>query len=192
MAFLTGKVLHDCDSAGETSATYGIMMPSSRRESSRENQSRWSTDLSGWVRDKVAAIFSHRWLATIMLILVFDIATFFAFSKTGGASLSFPHQDKALHALTFMVLTVLGHLSLNFDFFRRTHKFSFLLFALNAFGWGCYGVLTELGQKMLGYRQASMGDLIADFVGIGLGSLWVIGMKLYPQEGSGNYGKEGR
>lgn len=171
----------------------GIMVPL-RTVKSLQNLSHggFMASSGNWLRNKIVACFSHRWLATIILIIIFDVTTFFAFAKTSGSVPTFPHQDKVIHALAFFILTILGHLSLNFDFFRSRKKFSLWLFGVNCLIWGGYGLAIEMGQKFLGYRQASVGDVIADLVGIGLGSLTVIAMKLYPKEGSESIGKEKR
>lgn len=140
-----------------------------------------------WVREIFLRLFHYRWLATIILILSLDVITFLAFAKTSGTA-SFSHQDKVLHALGFAYLTVVGHCVLNFDFFRKKTRFSVLLVLGNMLIWVAYGVFIELGQKMLGYRMASVGDLIADVVGIFLGVAVVVLFRVYPQKKGGAHG----
>jgi len=132
-------------------------------------------------RTLVIGVLSKRWLSTIFLILALDVTTFFAFRRTSGTA-SFVNQDKVLHALGFAILTILGHCALNFDFLRSIHRFSFKLVTLNATIWVLYGIFIEIGQKMLGYRQASLGDFLADVTGILIGTLWIWGWRLFPKE----------
>lgn len=124
---------------------------------------------------------ANRWLSSIVLILALDVTTFFAFARTSGSA-GLPHQDKVLHAFGFAILTILGHCALNFDFFRSLNRFSLRLTSLNMAIWALYGIFIELGQKTLGYRQASVGDFLADAVGILIGTLLIWGWQLFPQE----------
>ena len=130
--------------------------------------------------DRCLGVFASRWLVTIVLILTFDVITFFAFAKSGGSS-SFPHQDKVLHALAFFVLTILGHLSLHFDVFRKRQRLSWFLLIFNGMVWCAYGGLVEVGQKMLQYRQASIGDFLADVVGVVLAAFFILALRIYPK-----------
>jgi len=133
------------------------------------------------IKHKLFGVFASRWLTTVILIVIFDVITFLAFAKTGGSS-GFAHQDKVLHALAFAVLTVLGHLCLHFDVFRKRRRLSWFLLFFNAVIWSGYGLAIELGQKMLQYRQASMGDFIADVVGIAFGTFLILVLRLYPKQ----------
>ena len=145
------------------------------------------TSASGWIKSKLLGVLSNRWLTTVVLIVTFDIITYFAFAKTGGAP-AFKNQDKVLHALAFLVLTILGHLSLHFDVFRKRQKLSWFLLIFNDVAWSVYGVLVELGQKMVQYRQASVGDFIADVVGVLIGTWLILAMRLYPEQKAEDHG----
>lgn len=126
-----------------------------------------------------AKLYPVRWLATLLLIFIFDVCTYLALVKAPG-----PHvinnQDKVLHALAFFILTIIGHVSLHFDLFPR-FKNSLWLMLLNALIWASYGLGIEVVQGFTGYRSASMADFYADLVGIALG-LWVVmAFGLHPQ-----------
>lgn len=70
----------------------------------------------------------------------------------------FPQADKLRHALAFMALWWVGsHVR-----WRSPWVLAILLLA--------FGILIELAQRMTGYRVASMGDVLADLIGIGLGA----------------------
>jgi len=128
----------------------------------------------------VNRIFRYRWLATIALILCLDAGTYLALDEGKTAPL-FPNQDKALHLLGFMGFFILGHISLNFDFFPRIRRFSWRLTALNAAIWIGYGLFLEMAQRLLSYRSASLADLAADVAGMALGAIAVAALKLYPR-----------
>lgn len=112
----------------------------------------------------------HRWLASIALLLLLDLATYAAFRKGGGAS-AFPHQDKVLHALAFAALSLCGCLTLICDLFPARRSLRPLFGTLNALAWLAYGLFIEWAQGQLGYRSASWSDVAADAVGILLGSI---------------------
>ena len=127
-------------------------------------------------------LIAWRWLTTLVLILMLDVCTYMAFRATSGPTL-FPYQDKATHLLAFALLTVTGHLALNFDFFPGKHRFSVKILVLNWMIWLAYGLFIEWSQSMLHYRRGSAADLVADILGMILGSVLVWAMKLYPAKG---------
>ncbi|CAA6803461.1 MAG: Unknown protein [uncultured Sulfurovum sp.] len=68
----------------------------------------------------------------------------------------FHHGDKVLHALAFFVLSFLLNRSSS-SIARRIRN----IFALLAFG-----ILIEILQSFTGYRDVSLGDVLADLLGI--------------------------
>ncbi|MCB1049794.1 MAG: VanZ family protein [Acidobacteria bacterium] len=126
----------------------------------------------------------RRWLASTLLIFLFDFSTYSAFKRGDGVAL-FPHQDKVLHALAFAVLFFWGYFTLNADFKPKVRRWSFAIAGWTAFCCALYGGLIELGQKMTTYRDASWGDMAADGVGILLGALLVALLKPYPEVENG-------
>ncbi|CAM2009180.1 VanZ family protein [Acanthopleuribacter pedis] len=128
----------------------------------------------------VGLVFPYRWMASIVLLLLLDFISYQAFTRS-AVGLPFAHQDKVLHFGAFFVLFLLGHLSLNYDFFPRVTRFSFKIHALNWLIWLCYGLLIEGVQSFLNYRGASAADFIADLCGITCASLTVVSLKLYPK-----------
>lgn len=133
----------------------------------------------------VGFVFPFRWMASIVLLLLLDFISYQAFTSN-AVGFSFSHQDKVLHFGAFFVLFLLGHLSLNYDFFPRVTRFSFKIHALNWLIWLSYGLLIEVIQSFLSYRGASAADFIADLCGIFCGSLMVVLLKLYPKPTAAN------
>ena len=68
----------------------------------------------------------------------------------------FHHGDKVLHALAFFVLSFLLNRSSSSISKRIRNMFSLLAF----------GILIEILQSFTGYRTVSIGDVLADLVGI--------------------------
>ena len=92
--------------------------------------------------------------------------------KQGG----WPYWDKVQHATIFAVLTTLGTLALANLAFRRN-------IAKICIGLATYGALIECLQSTLTMtRIASIGDWLADIVGIGIGLfLWILLIKNGPK-----------
>ena len=124
-------------------------------------------------------IFSFRWLASILLLLVFDLATWLAF-KPGGGPQVIDQQDKVLHAIGFCGLYILGYISLHFDWFPRVKPPAYGLHCFNAVIWVTYGLFIEAVQRFLPYRNASLEDLLANALGIGAGFCCIFLLRLYP------------
>ncbi len=125
----------------------------------------------------VNLVFPYRWIPSILLLFLLDLATWMSFHKSSAPQV-IVLQDKVLHVLAFFVLFCLGHISFHFDFRPRFHRLALLL--LNSGIWLAYGVFIEMVQKHLSYRTASFGDLIADVIGIAAGAIFVTVLKLYP------------
>ena len=68
----------------------------------------------------------------------------------------FTHGDKVLHALAFFTLSFLLNRSSSSMEKRIRNIFSLLAF----------GILIEILQSFTGYRDVSVGDIVADLVGI--------------------------
>ena len=128
------------------------------------------------------AVFRYRWMASFCLVLLLDVGTYMALSKTEGQAL-FDNQDKLLHVLAFFGFYILGHFSLNLDFFPGIKKFSYTITLMNWIMWSAYGAFIELAQKYFTSRHGSLNDFIADLVGISLGTVFVSVFKLYPRAG---------
>lgn len=101
-----------------------------------------------------AAQWRGLFIFTTVCILILALAPMAA--NDGGI----PHMDKVKHAFAFVTLWLLG---------ERTGwvKGWPLAVALIAFG-----AFIEIAQYFTGYREASLGDLLADSVGVALGA-WI-------------------
>lgn len=133
------------------------------------------------IQSTVRSLFAARWLASLVLLIAIDLCTFFALTRTTGTA-TFTHQDKVLHALAFFILFILGYWVLNFDLRRRKTRFSVGLAVINTLVWLAYAVFIETAQYYLGYRSASLGDLIADAVGMTIGWLFLAAFRPFPRE----------
>ena len=129
----------------------------------------------------LARFYRFRWSFSILLLLAFDFCTWMAFRESGGRAM-FPHQDKVMHCLAFMGLFTLGHLSLHFDFFPKRKPGPWLQLCHWTI-WLGYGLFIEMVQRLIDYRSASLGDFLADVVGICLGAALVTGLRLHPRSG---------
>ena len=127
----------------------------------------------------IAGLYRARWVASIFLMLLLDVATWMAFAPSSGPSL-IKNQDKLLHMIAFFVLYLAGHMSLSFDFLPRLKNHTLLLL-FNAMIWTGYGLFIELVQKQLPHRQFSLADLMADVLGILLAMAFIILTRLYPR-----------
>ncbi len=87
--------------------------------------------------------------------ILFFISTFFAFASLGDSLKSDTLNDKLLHMLGFIFLSISAYLSKNFT--RQRHIFFFLV---------SYALFIEIIQFFLPYRNYSNLDLIADLIGI--------------------------
>lgn len=93
--------------------------------------------------------------------VIFFITVIFILYKaltpsSGGSFFDFDHADKFLHALAFFVLAFLLNRSSSNITKRIRNIFSLLAF----------GILIEILQSFTGYREVSVGDVLADLIGI--------------------------
>ena len=80
-----------------------------------------------------------------------------ALTPTNGTPfLDFDHADKLLHASAFFVLSFLLNRSSS-DISKRIRNMVSLL---------AFGILIEILQSFTGYREVSVGDVLADLIGI--------------------------
>lgn len=79
--------------------------------------------------------------------------------------------DYVLHAAEYFVLYVLVFLALHEGLHRYPRRGSFWVPALFAI---LYGMLDEYHQKFVPNRDASIHDLLADMVGVGVGVPFVL------------------
>jgi len=128
----------------------------------------------------VRAIFSLRWLASIILLLLFDIATYLALRDGSNQPHLFEHADKVFHMLGFTGLSVMGFIALSFDWLKKNIDSYIAVAIINAGVWLLYGCGIEFLQSKLPYRQASLGDLFANLTGILLGLIFIFSLRLYP------------
>lgn len=75
---------------------------------------------------------------------------------TGDPLFDFQHGDKVLHAAAFFVLSFLLNRSSS-SIQKRLRNMASLL---------AFGILIEILQSFTGYRDVSVGDVLADFIGI--------------------------
>ena len=101
------------------------------------------------------ALLSFLWAMVIFLFSTLRL-------KAPGFML-FPHGDKLLHFAEFALLALLIYKaffhSAKIPIAKHAAVFSFMLALL-------YGAGLELYQGMLGYRDCSLADFAADFVGV--------------------------
>ena len=98
----------------------------------------------------------------VQFYIVFLISTLFAFANLGDSIESNALNDKLLHMLGFIFLSISAYLSQNFT--RQKHIFFFLV---------SYALVIEIIQFFLPYRNYSNLDLIADLIGIITGLILV-------------------
>ena len=91
----------------------------------------------------------------VQFYIVFLISTLFAFANLGDSIESNALNDKLLHMLGFIFLSISAYLSQNF--ISQRHIFFFLV---------SYALIIEIIQFFLPYRNYSNLDLIADLIGI--------------------------
>ena len=87
--------------------------------------------------------------------ILFLISTFFAFANLGDSVEYAALNDKLLHMLGFIFLSISAYLSQNFT--RQRHIIFFLV---------SYAFIIEIIHFFLPYRNYSNLDLIADLIGI--------------------------
>ncbi|MEZ9596167.1 VanZ family protein [Shewanella sp. 10N.261.52.F9] len=93
-----------------------------------------------------------KWALAVTLIVV----SYLVFSKPNYYPTGIPYFDKMGHVGSFFVLSYLTYLA----FKPKWYVLAVIL--------ACYAVFIEIVQSQLSYRSASIGDFIADMVGISL------------------------
>ncbi len=83
---------------------------------------------------------------------------------------AWPHLDKSLHFLVYAGLGILFYRA--YGTVRATAKFPWCL-VLSVLSAGCYGILDEVHQSFVPFRQADAFDILADAAGA------VFGVGLY-------------
>jgi len=104
-----------------------------------------------------------RWLP----LTAFCLLIFMQSSAAAPESLpQFPHADKLLHTAAYGLLAVLFFRAYCTIWPRR-----FAVAGLSILSAGLYGALDELHQSFVPVRSAEGLDLLADFIGAGVGML---------------------
>lgn len=98
---------------------------------------------------------SKRTLFKLAFVIALIIISYLVFSKPNYPQ-SIPHLDKMGHLGGFFILSLLSHLA----FKLRWYLVVIIL--------ASYALLIELIQGQLTYRTASVGDFIADMLGVAL------------------------
>jgi len=98
--------------------------------------------------------FNKPLLLKILFILSVIFASFLFLKQGGHSGINFQHADKVGHFLIFFSLALLLDLS-----FKLTINKSLIILS-------AYGVLIEVMQSFLPYRDASAGDILADILGV--------------------------
>lgn len=129
----------------------------------------------------VRRLFEMRWLASVILLIVLDVATYFALREGSGRSMPFEHFDKVLHCVAFVGLSMLGYIALRFDWFIRWRRSHLVLGIFNMLIWLLYGGMIEILHAYLPYRDASWGDFLANAVGTLVGQSIAWSFKFYPE-----------
>lgn len=101
------------------------------------------------------ALRGWRWLFAVAMVLSLVLALL----PGGQGEDWFENADKLRHAVAFMALYWMGWRA---QFARPGH----LLFGLL-----CFGVFIELAQSLTTWRTATVGDVVADLVGVTIGYL---------------------
>ena len=92
----------------------------------------------------------------VIFFITVAVILYKALTPTGEPLFDFEHADKLLHASAFFVLSfLLNRSSSNIE--KRIRNMASLL---------AFGILIEVLQSFTGYRTVSLGDVLADLVGI--------------------------
>ncbi|WP_299493149.1 VanZ family protein [uncultured Shewanella sp.] len=90
----------------------------------------------------------------IALFISLILISYLVFSRPNYSPSWIPHFDKLAHAFSFFILTLLTYYAF------KPKYYLIMAFLIS------YAIIIEVVQSALPYRTASLGDLIADFVGI--------------------------
>ena len=96
---------------------------------------------------------TRRVYQAVFLISIVVFTLLFAKEIKGGVTNLFPHVDKVAHFWIFFILAIIMDKSFKLPLYTQV-----LLLA-------GYGAAIEIMQDALPYRQASLGDFVADFAG---------------------------
>lgn len=92
----------------------------------------------------------------VIFYITVSVILYKALTPAGEPFFEFDHADKVLHALAFFVLSFLLNRSSSSIEKRIRNMFALLTF----------GILIEVLQSLTGYREVSLGDVLADLLGI--------------------------
>ncbi|WP_417655544.1 VanZ family protein [Pseudoalteromonas atlantica] len=96
---------------------------------------------------------TRRVYQAVFLISIVVFTLLFAKEIKGGVTNLFPHVDKVAHFGIFFILAIIMDKAFKLPLYTQV-----LLLA-------GYGAAIEIMQDTLPYRQASLGDFVADFAG---------------------------
>ncbi|KPZ56595.1 VanZ family protein [Pseudoalteromonas sp. P1-25] len=96
---------------------------------------------------------TRRVYQAVFLISIVVFTLLFAKEIKGGVTNVFPHVDKVAHFGIFFILAIIMDKAFKLPLYTQI-----LLLA-------GYGAAIEIMQDALPYRQASLGDFVADFAG---------------------------
>jgi VanZ family protein len=96
---------------------------------------------------------TRRVYQAVFLISIVVFTLLFAKEIKGGVTNLFPHVDKVAHFGIFFILAIIMDKAFKLPLYTQI-----LLLA-------GYGAAIEIMQDALPYRQASLGDFVADFAG---------------------------
>jgi|TARA_B100001063_G_scaffold72175_1_gene66429 VanZ family protein len=96
---------------------------------------------------------TRRVYQAVFLISIVVFTLLFAKEIKGGVTNLFPHVDKVAHFGIFFILAIIMDKAFKLPLYTQV-----LLLA-------GYGAAIEIMQDALPYRQASLGDFVADFAG---------------------------
>ena len=100
--------------------------------------------------------FNKALLLKILFVLSVLFASFLFLKQGGHSGVNFQHADKVGHFLIFFSLALL----LDYSFRLSVGQCLAILSA--------YGILIEVMQSFLPYREASAGDILADILGVAI------------------------
>nr|WP_210147114.1 VanZ family protein [Shewanella sp. WXL01] len=110
------------------------------------------------------------------MIVTFIIVSYLVFSKPGNYPVTFQHMDKVGHLGSFFALSYLAYYAFKPKWYILTSILTL------------YAILIEVIQSQLPYRNASVDDVAADLLGVGL---FYVCLKIYHMFKYGSKGKAG-
>ena len=97
-------------------------------------------------------------LRKLLTISLYVFVLIFAIIPTSGGAALIPYQDKFLHALIFIFLSIFTLRA--FEYARPSYAFFFLI---------SFGLFIEITQYFIPYRSFEFLDLFADIIGALIG-----------------------